>query len=133
MNSLFVDTSAWFAVLVSSDPNHERAKSWLSANRRDLLVTDYIVDELLTALRSRHENRRALEIGARFFSGKTARTEWVTRSDVQAAWDVFREFQDKDWSFTDCVSQVVMLRLGIDQAFAFDDHFRQFGTVAVVP
>jgi hypothetical protein len=26
-----------------------------------------------------------------------------------------------------------MYRLGIRRAFAFDDHFRQFGTVAVVP
>jgi len=26
-----------------------------------------------------------------------------------------------------------MERLGIDRAFAFDDHFQQFGTVTVVP
>lgn len=40
---------------------------------------------------------------------------------------------DKQWSFTDCTSRVVMERLGIQKVFAFDDHFRQFGTVTVVP
>jgi len=52
---------------------------------------------------------------------------------VQAAWEVFRQFRDKQWSFTDCVSRVVIERLSIPAAFAFDEHFRQFGNVAVVP
>lgn len=42
-------------------------------------------------------------------------------------------YGDKLWSFTDCVSLVVMRRLEVRQAFAFDEHFLQFGTVAVVP
>jgi len=49
------------------------------------------------------------------------------------AWNVFRRFTDKAWSFTDCVSYVVMQRLKISTACSFDEHFRQFGTVAVVP
>lgn len=57
----------------------------------------------------------------------------VSRADVAAAWAVFRKFADKDWSFTDCVSKVVMERLGLTSAFAFDQHFRQFGSVRVVP
>ena len=46
---------------------------------------------------------------------------------------MMRQYQDKGWSFTDCVSRVIMQRLDIRTAFAFDDHFRQFGTVTVVP
>ncbi len=49
------------------------------------------------------------------------------------AWEIFSRFRDNEWSFTDCVSRVVMGRLGISVAFAFDEHFRQFGTVSVVP
>ena len=48
-------------------------------------------------------------------------------------WLAFSTFRDKDWSFTDCVSRVVMERLGITTEVAFDVHFRQFGNVAVVP
>ena len=53
--------------------------------------------------------------------------------DVFRAWQVYQDFEDKNWSFTDCVSRVVMERLGIQTAFALDDDFRQFGTVVVVP
>jgi predicted nucleic acid-binding protein len=57
----------------------------------------------------------------------------VSDADLQRATDIFFSFVDKAWSFTDCTSRVVMERLGIQRAFAFDEHFRQFGTVAVLP
>jgi predicted nucleic acid-binding protein len=53
--------------------------------------------------------------------------------EILRAWEVFRHFADKEWSFTDCTSKVVMEDLGIDTAFTFDHHFRQFGSVTVVP
>jgi len=59
--------------------------------------------------------------------------EYLTPQDIRDAWHVFERYLDKDWSFTDCTSKVVMERLGITTAFAFDQHFRQFGTVTVVP
>jgi len=133
MNLVFVDTSAWYAAVIPSDPNHDRAKAWLAENRSELLVTDFIVDELLTLLRSRNENRRAIELGRNVFERGITRIEWVTQSDVHSAWRVFRDFLDKGWSFTDCVSNVVLARLEITQAFAFDEHFRQFGSISIVP
>jgi predicted nucleic acid-binding protein len=53
--------------------------------------------------------------------------------NIDHATDVILRYTDKGWSFTDCTSFVVMQRLGIRRAFSFDDHFRQFGTVTVVP
>lgn len=130
---IFVDTGAWFAAFVPNDPDHAAADGWLAQNREPLLTTDYIVDELLTLLRKRHEHQRAVRLGESLLSGAVAQLEWVTPADVQAAWEVFRAFDDKGWSFTDCVSRVVIERLDIRTAFAFDAHFRQFGNVVVVP
>ena len=61
------------------------------------------------------------------------RVAWVQPEDVRRGWGYFRQYQDKRWSFPDCVSRTVIERIGIRQAFAFDKHFRQFGTVEVVP
>jgi predicted nucleic acid-binding protein len=36
---------------------------------------------------------------------------------------------DKEWSFTDCVSHVVMRQREIREVFAFDHHFEQVGFV----
>jgi uncharacterized protein len=57
----------------------------------------------------------------------------ITAADLTLAWETFQQFDDKRWSFTDCTSKVVMQKLDISVAFAFDHHFRQFGTVQVVP
>jgi predicted nucleic acid-binding protein len=133
MTPIFVDTGAWFARFVPSDPDHPAAREWLEENAHPLITTDYIVDELLTVLKVRGEFQRALEVGPSFFNGDVCNLEWVSQADVANGWRVFSTYRDKGWSFTDCISRVVMERLRITTAMAFDEHFRQFGTVAVVP
>ncbi len=46
--AIFVDTGAWFSSVIPSDTNHPLAAGWLSRNKRPLVTTDYVVDELLT-------------------------------------------------------------------------------------
>jgi predicted nucleic acid-binding protein len=131
---IFVDTSAWFAASVPSDRNHLAADAYLSAaDPRLLVTTDYVLAESLTLFRMRGERRRATEFGKRAFEERLCRIEWVQKDDVLKAWIAFETFRDQKWSFVDCVSRTVTERLRISQAFAFDDHFRQFGIVAVVP
>jgi predicted nucleic acid-binding protein len=133
MSRVFVDTGAWFARFVPTDRDHDAAKAWLDRNTRPLVTTDYVLDELLTLLKVRGEYRRALEIGPEILHGRICDLEWVAPSDLEEAWRVFAAYQDKGWSFTDCTSRVVMDRLGLATAFAFDEHFRQFGAFSVVP
>jgi predicted nucleic acid-binding protein len=92
-----------------------------------------VVDETLTLFRSRGEDQHALTFGAQVIDGSFAQIIAITEQDFAEAWDVFQRFADKEWSFTDCTSRVVMERLGIQRAFAFDDHFRQFGSATVLP
>ena len=130
---IFVDTGVWYASLVPTDPYHARAAQWLASNHLQLLTTDYVVDETLTLLRSRGERKRALMLGQRFFDDELANIHKITPVDFALAWKTFDQFDDKDWSFTDCTSKVVMEQLGVKVAFAFDHHFHQFGTIQVVP
>jgi predicted nucleic acid-binding protein len=130
---IFVDTSAWFAAYVPNDAHHRPADAFLESTEERLLTTDFVLDELLTLLKARGEFQRAVVLGERLLRGSPARLEWVQPADVFQAWQVFQTHKDKAWSFTDCVSHVVMTRLGIIKAFAFDEHFRQFGSVVVFP
>ncbi len=75
----------------------------------------------------------ALALGAELFAESLAVLHFCTRDEILLAWDTFHRYSDKEWSFTDCLSKVVMERLAIRTAFAFDQHFRQFGSVLVVP
>jgi predicted nucleic acid-binding protein len=130
---IFVDTGAWFASVVPSDSDYAAAVSWLSGNAEPLLTTDYVVDETLTLLKVRGEHSRALKLGAEFFSGALATVYYLTETDIAQTWETFQRFSDKDWSFTDCASKVIIEKLNLKYAFAFDRHFRQFGTVSVIP
>ena len=130
---IFVDTGAWYASLVPTDPDHATAVQWLTNNRSPLLTTDYVVDETLTLLRARGERKRALLLGRKFFLHSLAEIHKITSADLTLAWETFEQFDDKSWSFTDCTSKVVMEQLGLKVAFAFDHHFHQFGTIQVVP
>jgi uncharacterized protein len=130
---IFIDTSAWYAASTVRDANHQEAKHFLASVQERLVTSDYVVDETLTLFRARGENQHALTFGTEVIDGSFAELVTIDEQDFANAWRVFQQFHDKEWSFTDCTSRIVMERLGVRRAFAFDDHFRQFGTVAVVP
>ncbi len=130
---IFVDAGALFAYAVPDDEHHADAQEWVRHNRVPLITTDYIIDETLTLLRARGQADRAVQLGELLFSGMLANLHYLTEEQILAAWQVYRSYNDKEWSFTDCTSKVVIEKLGLTHAFAFDQHFRQFGTVIVVP
>jgi len=130
---IFADTGALFAYAIPDDEHHRKAQKWVRKNRVPLMTTDYIIDEMLTLIRARGQAIRALQMGELLFTGQVAIIYYLTEEDILAAWEVFRTYSDKEWSFTDCTSKIVIEKLELTYAFAFDQHFRQFGTVTVVP
>jgi predicted nucleic acid-binding protein len=130
---IFVDTSAWFAAVVPTDSDHLHAARWLAANSEPLLTTDYVIDEILTLLRARGERQRARVLGEKFFEASMTEVYYLTEDDIRQAWSVFHRYDDKSWSFTDCASKVVIEQMNISEAFTFDHHFKQFGSVRAVP
>jgi predicted nucleic acid-binding protein len=130
--AIFVDTGAWFALSVPDDPDHAAASAFLRSNTERLLTSDYIFDELLTLFRNRGQMNRATDWVDQVRQGRCEVVR-VTEGDLEHATDIYFRFADKAWSFTDCTSYVLMQRLGIVRAFSFDAHFRQFGTVSVLP
>jgi uncharacterized protein len=126
----FVDTSAWFSAYVPNDPHHEIVQRILHSTDR-LVTTDYVLDETLTLMKSRGHFDRALHFGPHLLEQSVAILEYVKPVDVEQAWIHFARFHDKQWSFTDCTSYVVMKRLSINKAIALDKHFRQMPGIVV--
>lgn len=128
---IFADTSALFALFNPNDEFHNTAKGWFQENRPKLVLTDYIVDELLALAISRGDKKFALTISkqVRVLAG----IKKITEEDFNKAWAIFDSYQDKNWSLTDCTSYVFMNRTGIKKAFAIDPHFDQFANVLREP
>jgi hypothetical protein len=131
--SVFVDTGGWFAYFVRRDPEHPAAIDWMQQNRQRLVTTDYVLDELLTLLKLRESHRVAVAAGVALLDSQVTALERIGVADFREAWEVFRQYGDKGWSFTVCTSKVVMQRLSVTHAFAFDSHFEEFGTIIRVP
>jgi hypothetical protein len=134
---IFVDTGAWFAVAVRDDADHDSAMQWLRVNRDPLVTTDYILSETVTLLRMRDKtirgHRLATRVATSLLRGESALLEKVTEDDLERALVVFRTYRDHLFSFVDCTSFVVMERLRIQSAFAFDHHFMEYPGILRVP
>ena len=129
---IFVDTSAWFALFVPTDPDHQRIRDGFAGSPEPVLTTDYCIDETLTLLLIRGETSRAMEVGREVFERGIAQVHFVSPQQIYRAWVYFQQRATSGWSFTDCTSFVVINDLQISKAASLDTHFRQFG-VTVVP
>jgi hypothetical protein len=130
---IFVDTSAWAALFVPDDPHHAAARTWHEQNHDTLLTSDYVVDELLTLLKTRYSTQAAIRAGQWLRSEPHGTLVYLTPKDIERAWKIFRSHRDKGWSFTDCTSFALMQRLHLSNAFAFDLHFTQMRGVRRIP
>lgn len=132
---ILVDTGAWFALTVREDPDHAAAVRFSSDNTEPLLTTDLVIVETMTLLRYRDRKRTGIasEVGDDLWEGRAAQLHLTTAEDIRRAREIFRTYDDKSFSFTDCASFAVMERLHLHRAFSFDAHFDQYPGIQRVP
>jgi predicted nucleic acid-binding protein len=113
-----------------ADPAHRAATrardTWLE--RSGLFVTtDYVVDETLTLIRLRLGHAAAETWWRQVDGSSRLRWEPVTSARADKARSLFFRYHDKDFSFTDCTSFVVMRELKLREVLTTDHHFAQIG------
>lgn len=127
---LFVDTSAWLALNDKNDQYHNRAVAKISDIKKfriELFTSEYVIDESITLIRYRISHQAAVTFGDSLLKSSIVSIIDVTQEDRLKAWEVFKRYGDKELSFTDCTSFVLMRNLKIHKAFTFDEHFKQIG------
>lgn len=95
---IFIDTSAWYARLIPSDPNHESARRWAEQNKESFITTDYVIDETLTLLKVKGQIKCAFALGDALFKGKLAKIHFLGQNEIIEAWRQFCEYQDSERS-----------------------------------
>jgi predicted nucleic acid-binding protein len=123
---VFIDTSAFCALAIPKDQNNSNAKAIhtkLQEQKAIIYTSDYVLDESYTLLKMRGSHTTSVkfmdEIGKSHIN--------ILRIDEHietAAKTIFRKFEDKRLSFTDCTSFVLINQFGIEAVFAFDEHFK---------
>jgi len=130
MNTVFVDTGYLLALELTSDQNHEAAqRHWQKVVQSlpSLVTTSYVFDEVVTYFNSRGHHAKAVQVGRNLLLSPSVQFLHVDEALFHEGWEYFQQRPDKDYSLTDCVSFVVMKRLGLHTAYTFDRHFAQAG------
>lgn len=128
MKTVFIDTSAFYALFNRDDPNHEFAASYYRETSLLLVTTQTVFMELLSLLTKRQGKQTALRCGKELRSAREKlKIVHTTEAQAEKAWEVFSKFKDKDYDLVDCLSFVAMKDSDIEEAFAFDRHFTQYG------
>jgi predicted nucleic acid-binding protein len=125
--SVFVDTSAWFALASAGDQDHVAARrtfAELVGRDERLVTTSYVVAETMGLIQHRLGWKPLERFAA---AAETCEVAWVDGSRHRAAEELLFQRRKRRVNIVDAASFTVMRELGLEQAFAFDDDFTREG------
>lgn len=131
---LFLDTSGLLSVFDRSDTHHAVCNTFwreqLLGEGNELIISDYILDELTTRVRyavSHNSALQALGTLLELVERERLRLIWVDQTYFAHARSIFERYDDQRFSFTDCTSFAICRTIGVQSAFALDADFATFG------
>ena len=126
----FIDTSGIYSILVRRDRMHRQAVAFMAQaarDRRRFVTTDYVLDESVTLLKARGYGRLVAALFESIDASAVIRVQWTTPERFRETRAYCLRHSDKAWSFTDCLSFVVMRAHDVPAALTSDVHFEQAG------
>ena len=128
---IFVDTSAWFALLYDRAAQRPEAMSTFAQIERGRfgapVTTDYVLDETFTLLRQRVGLAPVARLSGLLRESPSIRRVRISESVFEESLQLMLSHADKKWSFTDCTSFVTMRETRIVRAFTWDHNFAEAG------
>jgi uncharacterized protein len=134
MNRVFVDTGGFYASLNRRDAFHRDAARLFRRAQREqwfLFTTNFVLAESHALILARMGRDRAWNFLQVIITGSTNVIR-VEEADERRARAIIEQYQDKEFSYCDAVSFAVMERLDLQEAIAFDNHFRQYGQFTIL-
>lgn len=132
MRQLFVDTSAWVAVVNGKDKNHPAARKFYKNVFLDygrLVTTNLVIAETYILLRLDLDVKVALSWWRKISASPRVEVVHVSSATFHQAFALLEKFSDQTFSLADAVSFVVMKQREIKEAFTFDSHFLTAGFI----
>ena len=123
---VFVDTGAFCALTIPKDQHNLTAKSVYKQIQKDKAViytSDYVLDETYTLLKTRSSHATAIKFMEQMDKSQIDILR-ITEDIEESAKALFKKFDDRRLSYTDCTSFALINHLEIEAVFAFDEHFK---------
>ena len=127
---LFIDSGGFYALVSADSAAHKDAAAIMEKARevhRRAVTTDYVLDETATLLRARGLTQQLKEFFRLTEESQALSIEWMSSQRFAATQQFMLKHLDQEFSFTDCLSFIVMKELRLTDALATDRHFRIAG------
>jgi predicted nucleic acid-binding protein len=134
-DAFFLDSSYVIALAQATDEHHPKAMELAVSVERQkigLVTTREVLLEVGSALSKARVRRDAIRLIDSLQTSARVEIVPLTEEVVDRGWNLFRQRTDKDWSWTDCISFVVMSERGLTGALTSDQHFEQAGFAALL-
>lgn len=130
IRKVFIDTSAFYALMDRSDAYHQKAKSlWIFLLNEEsrLHTTNYIIIESLALLQS----RLGFEATHLFSKDILSLVQflWIDEPRHRLAFELWHSLGRRKVSLVDCASFITMRHFKIEHTFGFDKHFEEQGFI----
>jgi len=127
-SKIFVDTSAFYALLDRSDRYHSKASAlWpdLLHHNITLLTSSHVVWETVGLL----QKRLGFDAASLWYKDILGVLDvlWINSRTQQLAYELWLNLGRRKLSLVDCVSFVTMHQHQIEKAFCFKSHFTDHG------
>jgi len=132
---IFLDSAYLIALAQPTDLFHEKATELaetIQANRIGVTTVGAVLLEVANSLSRLRYRSVAVQLIDSIQRAPGIRVFSLSDETVQQGWKMFRERTDKEWSWVDCISFIVMQHRGLMQALTTDEHFEQAGYVALL-
>ena len=124
---IFIDTTAFFAVLDEDDQQNASALNFwvnLLEQKSKIITNNYVLLETIALLQRRIGLTAVMDIRKIV---PLLQVDWLTADQHRVAVNYLIATNRRRLSLVDCASFETMHRLGIRQAFTFDKHFAEQG------
>src|SRR4030042_5120968 len=126
LEDIFIDTSAWIALVDKDDSHHKEAASSyppLLKNCRNLITSNLVIAETYIIILNELAHKLAIDFLEKLKASPRI-LKIYSNEDIEAeAEPILVKYSDQDFSYTDAISFVIMKRQKIRKAFCFDKHF----------
>jgi len=120
-----LDTTVFIAAAFPREKHHKEGRSIITSVEEGVLgepvITDYILDEVVTFVRKKVGAAASIEILDAMANSPRLRLVIVESRHFEAGLQIFRTYEGL--SFTDAISVAVMRDLGIEVIYSFDSDF----------
>lgn len=128
-NKVFVDSNFFVALFNPNDSQYAKAlklSKYIDRENLQIIITNYIFLEVVTVLSQKRGKIVGNKVGEYLTTVNNIVTVHVDEELQRLTWQTFKTLENKDISFVDCSSAMVMKSEGISKLITFDtNHFKK--------